>query len=516
LGISVPAFAADAAAHRRSATLAARIRQSQVMTEAIRFVLNGRHTQVRDRPATMTLLDWLRLDARLTGTKEGCAEGDCGACTVVLERLDRDGTVTRRAANSCITMLGQADGLGVRTAEGVQAADGKLHPIQSALMKSGGTQCGFCTPGFVMAGYAFLADRGGARDLSSIHDALAGNLCRCTGYRPIVAAMQDATAELRSGDDPGARELGAALASAARAGDVAFDQGGTVFFAPRSFDSALELRARHPDAVILTGGTDIGLLVSQKRQTIATVIHLANIGRLRQIEHRDGLLTIGAAATYTDALELLAERHPTLRRYLTRLGSRQIRNMGTLGGNLGTASPIGDALPVLLALDAKIRVASAARASRDIPVDTFFTGYRRTALAGDELIEALLIPDAPPDASLFAYKISKRRDQDISTVCAAFNVRSRGDVVSDVRLAFGGMAPTPKRASNAEALLRGRQLTLDAVTAAAEALELDFVPISDWRGSAEYRLRVAQNLVERLYWQAAVPSMPTDIEELTA
>jgi xanthine dehydrogenase small subunit len=486
------------------------------MTEPIRFVLNGRRTEVYGRPATMTLLDWLRLDARLTGTKEGCAEGDCGACTIVLERLGGDGTVTRHAVNSCITMLGQADGLGVRTVEGLKSAQGELHPIQSALMQSGGTQCGFCTPGFVMAGYAFASDDGAAGDLSSIHDALAGNLCRCTGYRPIVQAMQNVVTLQQNGGARCDEQLASVLAFARRADDVCFDQGGTAFFAPRSFHNALELRAQHPDAMVLAGGTDLGLLVSQKRQAIAAVIHLANIPDLQRIEHSDGVLAIGAAVTYTNALEVLARRHPTLRPYLTRLGSRQIRNMGTLGGNFGTASPIGDALPILLALDGKIRVASTARGSREISVDTLFTGYRRTALARDELIEAILLPDAPANASLSAYKVSKRRDQDISTVCAAFYVQIDGAVIGDARLAFGGMAPTPKRAARAEALLRGRRLDLDTVSAAAAALREDFQPISDCRGGAEYRMRVAQNLLARLYWQVAARTAPTDIEELTS
>lgn len=486
------------------------------MTEPILFVLNGRRTEVRDRPATMTLLDWLRLDARLTGTKEGCAEGDCGACTIVLEQLGPDSTITHHAVIACITVLGQADGLGVRTIEGLRSPDGKLHPIQSALMERSGTQCGFCTPGFVMAGYAFLADRCGRHDLPSIHDALAGNLCRCTGYRPIVQAVQDAIAESQNSEKASAGETTSALAAATRLSDVEFDQGGTRFFAPRSLKRALELRAQHADAIILAGGTDLGLLVSQKRQSFAKVIHLTNIRRLHRIDHCDGLLRIGAAVTYTDALEPLAKRHPTLRRYLTRIGSRQIRNMGTLGGNLGTASPIGDALPVLLALDGKVRLTSAARGSRYVALDTFFTGYRRTAVAGDELIESILIPDMLPGAYLFTHKVSKRRDQDISTVCAAFNVRFNGEIVADVRLAFGGMAPTPKRASHAESRLRGRALTLEAAEAAAEALALDFAPISDWRGSAEYRMRVAQGLVLRLYWQRGAPSTPIDIEELMA
>jgi xanthine dehydrogenase small subunit len=239
------------------------------MTEPIRVALNGTYTEIRDRPATMTLLDWLRLDASLTGTKEGCAEGDCGACTIVLERIGPDGNVINSAVNSCITMLGQADGLGVRTVEGLISPGGELHPIQSALISSGGTQCGFCTPGFVMAAYAFFADRG-PHDLPSIHDALAGNLCRCTGYRPIVAAMQE-VADLPQSrpDNP---ELAAALASATRSSSTCFERGDQRFFVPHSFAEALNLRAQYPDATILAGGTDVGLLVSRERQVLPLVV----------------------------------------------------------------------------------------------------------------------------------------------------------------------------------------------------------------------------------------------------
>lgn len=485
------------------------------MTEPIRIALNGACREIRDRPATMTLLDWLRLDAGLTGTKEGCAEGDCGACTVVLERLGTGGRITRSAVNSCITMLGQVDGAGVRTVEGLASAGGDLHPLQSSLMNGGGTQCGFCTPGFVMAGYAFLSDKAQPHDLPSIHDALAGNLCRCTGYRPIVAAVQEAWAQLETRSDEPDQDLVSALRSASRQSGVSFQVTDQGFFAPRSLAEALELRAQYPQATIVAGGTDVGLLVSQKRQQLPLVIHIGNVAELVRIEDRGGDVTLGAAVTYADSLEVLAHHHPALRTYLTRLGSCQIRNMGTLGGNIGTASPIGDMLPILLALGAKIRLASRARGSREIAADDFFTAYRKTALEGDELIEAIVIPKAPAGATLFVDKISKRRDQDISTVCAACRLVLEGGVVRDARLAFGGMAATPKRALNAERALSGRRFDLDAADAAGRALMQDFAPLSDWRGSAEYRLTVARNLMRRLYWRAVEPSTVAELDEVS-
>jgi xanthine dehydrogenase small subunit len=485
------------------------------MTESIRVALNGTHTEIADRAATTTLLDWLRLDARLTGTKEGCAEGDCGACTVVLERLEAGDHVARSAVNSCITMLGQIDGLGVRTVEGVASPGGDLHPLQATMMSGGGTQCGFCTPGFIMAGYAFLADKTARRDLASIHDALAGNLCRCTGYRPIVAAMQEAAELLKNRPDDPEPGLVAALRSASRSSGVCFQRNGQKFFAPRSWAEALELRAQWPEATILSGGTDVGLLVSRKRQHLPLVIYLGNVAELARIEDRGQDVALGAAVTYAKALEILVRHYPTLRTYLTRLGSDQIRNMGTLGGNLGTASPIGDTLPVLLALGATLRVASHARGRREIAADDFFQAYRKTALEPDELIEAIVVPKPAAEVSLFVDKISKRRDQDISTVCAACKIVLQGDVVRDVRLAFGGMAPVPKRAPSAERALRGRRLDLDAADAAGRALMQDFAPLSDWRGSAEYRLAVARNLMRRLYWRAIEPSTTVELDEVS-
>ena len=444
------------------------------MANRIRFVLNDRPVEIDGVSPMTTLLDWLREHRGLRGAKEGCAEGDCGACTVVLERADG----VREAINSCIALLGQIDGQAVRTVEGLRDRDGAPHPVQTAMAETDATQCGFCTPGFVMSAYAFAAG-GETPDLEAIHDALAGNLCRCTGYRPIVEAMK--------------RAAGAAVLPVppvpARAESAQFDN---VFFAPRSLADLLSLRTRHLDALLLAGATDLGLLASRARRPPAKLIHLAHVPELTMISEDATRVVLGAAVSYARATPVLVAAFPALRTYLARLGSRQIRTLGTIGGNIGTASPIGDMPPVLLALGASLRLVSA-RGVRDLALDRFFLDYRKTALAPDEIIESISIPKLRTGDVFFCDKVSKRRDQDISAVAAAFRLRSVDGRIEDARTGFGGMAAVPKRAAAVEAaLLKGD------FEAAAHAIARDFQPIDDWRGTASYRLQVAANLLRRL------------------
>ena len=479
-----------------------------MMIDAPNILLNGVARSLEGVAASTTLLDWLRGPAGLRGTKEGCAEGDCGACTVVLERLV-DGEVRREAVNACMLMVGQVDGLGVRTVEGLapggSAGDG-LHPVQRAYVEAGGTQCGFCTPGFVMATYALLQQE--VADVAAIHDGLAGNLCRCTGYRSILDAVQRATSV------PMPVIAADGLAEIGRRTDAAFEAGGCRFYAPRSLAAALDLRAAHPGARLLAGGTDLGLLASRERTPPETVIHLGWVPALTAVREADGALVVGAAVTYSAVLERLAARHPGLRVYLTRLGSVQIRNLGTIGGNVATASPIGDSLPMLLALDAGIEMSSAARGTRVLPAAEFFTGYRRIALAPDELVTAIRLPEVPVGTQVFAEKVSKRRDQDISTVAGVFRVTLEGGVVRDVRLAFGGVAATPVRALAAEDCLRGTRFEDEAVTAAIAALPEVVRPIGDWRASAAYRATVAGNLLRRLQLRLQPQGWPMEVDAL--
>jgi xanthine dehydrogenase small subunit len=461
--------------------------------DCIAFILNG---QPRELPAatspTMSLLDWLRADG-LTGTKEGCAEGDCGACTVVLEAADG----SRTPINACLAMLGQLHGRAIRTVEGLRAADGSAHPIQVAMAESDGTQCGFCTPGIVMSAWAH------ARHGGDVHEALAGNLCRCTGYRPIVEVFSALT------DDCAEPVPLPPIASAC------FETPGQVFHSASSLDELLRLRAAHADAWLLAGGTDLGLRVSDHREIPASIICVLNVPALHGVESDDNGLRIGAATSYAALLDHCRAdaAFAPLAALLARLGSRQIRGLGTLGGNLGTASPIGDALPPLVALGATVRITSV-RGARELPVGDFLTGYRKNALAPDEVIVSVFLPRPSPGARFACEKISKRHDQDIATVGAAMLVREEAGVVAAARLAFGGVGATIVRASRAEAALIGRPFDSASIADAVAALPLDIAPLSDWRGSAAYRLAVAQGLLRRLRLRAKRPDLPHEVTAL--
>jgi xanthine dehydrogenase small subunit len=405
-----------------------------------------------------------------------------------------------------------------------------MHPVQAALVETHGTQCGFCTPGFVMAMFAFDAGGEAATD-AAIHDALAGNLCRCTGYRPIVDAMRklggaDAThldnaGRVHPAPSP-ARGEGESTPSVAKSepsprGSIAASDSFThrreKFHAPRDLDRVIELRAKNPKAVLLGGGTDLGLVASKGRQRFGTVISLARVAALHAVREVEGRLEIGGAATYSEALPSLDRLFPAFGALVHRIGSRQIRNLGTIAGNLGTASPIGDTLPCLMALGAKVRLLSR-RGQRDRTIEDFIVGYRKIDLRDDEVIAAIGVPLLAPTDRLFVYKISKRFDQDISAVVAAFLLRFDGAVVRESRLAFGGMADRTKRAPAAEAALTGRPFDAAAAEAAGHVLAGDLSPLSDFRATAEYRRTVAANLLRRAQLQASEPATAVEVTAL--
>jgi xanthine dehydrogenase small subunit len=475
---------------------------------AVQFLLNGKPCSEESAPPSMTVLDWLRTRARLTGTKEGCAEGDCGACTIVMGR-EVDGSLQYRAMNSCLMMLPQLDQRAVFTVEGLAAADGALHPVQQAMVDTDATQCGFCTPGFVMAMFAFHHG-GEAADSAIMHEALAGNLCRCTGYRSIVEACR------RIAQGPADRFVADAPALAEKLSKLPpctdYRYGTQAFLMPRSLAALFAAMEQQPNAILLGGGTDLGLRVSKDREALPAVIALEAVEELRHVTISDDAIEIGGAVTYTESLPHLDRHFPSFGALVRRIGSRQIRNLGTIAGNLATASPIGDSIPCLIALDASVQLISRA-GERVLPVELFITGYRKTALAAGEVIAAIRIPFLAPGHKFSVYKLSKRFDQDISTVIAAFRLERRSGKAGELRAAYGGMAARAMRAVTLETAVKGRPWEPAWLPDVETLLARDFTPIGDHRGGAAYRLRAAAGLLRRFQFETS-SNLPVRVEAL--
>jgi xanthine dehydrogenase small subunit len=469
--------------------------------DAVRFLLDDKLETVRGIDPTTTVLQWLRANGH-TGTKEGCAEGDCGACTVALGEPGPDGKIVYRAVNACILFVPVLDGKQLVTVEHLKDASGALHPVQQAMVECHGSQCGFCTPGFVMSLFALYHGTDAAPEDGIVHDAIAGNLCRCTGYRPIVAAARQALNGKRG--DRFQAQAGAtreALRALQPRTSLALDGQGKRYYAPRSLAELSSLLAQHPDAHLLAGGTDVGLWVTKQHRDLACVIYLGSVAELDTVEETGSQLEIGAGASYTRLLPVFQRLWPSFGEMLRRLGSVQIRNSGTMGGNVANGSPIGDSMPALIALRASV-VLNKAGKRRTLPLEDFYLGYRKTALGRGEFVERLTLP-IDPAWRFLTYKLSKRFDQDISAVALGMAVKLERDTVADVRIAFGGMAATPKRARAAEAALKGQAWSEANVLAAAERLPEDFQPLTDMRASAAYRALGARNLLRRFYLESA-------------
>ena len=543
------------------------------MRESLRFLLGDRLVELDRCDPTLTVLDWLRLDQRMTGSKEGCAEGDCGACTVVVGRLDR-GRLRYEAINACIRFLPTLDGCQLLTVEHLKGADGSLHPVQQAMVECHGSQCGFCTPGFVMSLLALRLNET-EPGVGRIEDALAGNLCRCTGYEPIIAAgrRMDEIAPREADRFLLDRETVATrLAALNDAETLALRGESGRFYAPATVEALAQLVAAHPQATLVAGATDVGLWVTKAMKRLDPVIYLGRIEALRAITDEGDHLRFGATANNIDVREALAAFSPQLDELMRRFGGEQVRNAGTIGGNIANGSPIGDLPPALIALDARLVLArlsnfdpasnphpgfsphpeeprsgvskdtpegSGASAAilrdavpggtapqdegsrwisrRSIPLASFFIEYRKQDRRAAEFVEAVLVPK-PTEGMLFhASKVSKRFDEDISAVCGAFRLTLGSDGrISEARLAYGGMAGIPKRAKAAEAALVGQCWNEAAVAAAIAALPRDFSPLDDMRASAHYRLRIAGNLLRRFLIETTQSETQTRVAGLLA
>jgi xanthine dehydrogenase small subunit len=472
------------------------------MSTPIRFFYRGAVHEVADVAPTQTVLQHLREDLHCTGTKEGCAEGDCGACTVVVGSLE-GGELRLKAVNSCIQFTPTLDGKALFTVEDLQQPDGTLHPVQQALVECHGSQCGFCTPGFAMSLWGmYLKQDGREPSRCEIDDALSGNLCRCTGYRPIIAAAR------RMGELPRTEFDRAALAETLRglqrqAGAV-YSVGGQTFHAPRTLAELVAARIAHPDAVLLAGSTDVGLWVTKQMRVLDDIIYLGHVAELKTVTEADGFLAIGAGVSLEDAYGAICRHYPAeLGELRQRFASLPIRNAGTLGGNVANGSPIGDSMPWLIALGSAIVLRGPA-GERTLALEDFYLGYQRKDLQAGEIVAGVRVPLPRPQVVLRTYKLAKRFDQDISAVCAAFAFTLEDGIVRDARIAFGGMAATPQRAARAESVLRGRAWDEAALQDAMAALAVDYAPLSDMRASSGYRMKTAQNLLRRYWYETRV------------
>jgi xanthine dehydrogenase small subunit len=477
----------------------------------LRFILNGEDVSLRDVAPDDTLLDFLRLSRALKGTKEGCAEGDCGACTVLVGRL-HGGRLVYESVNACIRFLGSLDATHVVTVEHLAGSEGRLHPVQQAMVDLHGSQCGFCTPGFVMSLYGLWMRSSDPSD-AEIEQALQGNLCRCTGYEAIVRAARAIATYGKAANDPllaerqSIMERLAALRDGAR---VEIGTGRGRLIVPADVDDFARLREELPEATVVAGSTDVGLWVTKHMRDIAPVIFIGSLDGLKTVTEADGVLTIGAGVTYTEAFGLLAQRIPPLGALVSRIGGEQVRNMGTIGGNIANGSPIGDTPPPLIALGARLTLRKGGE-RRTIPLEDFFIAYGKQDRRPGEFVEAVHVPVPAPDRKFAVYKVTKRRDEDITATLGAFLLTLEGGTVQDIRIAYGGMAATPKRAFAVEKALIGRPWTEETVQAAMEKYAEDFTPLTDMRATADYRALAARNLLLRFHAETTGTASPLQV-----
>jgi xanthine dehydrogenase small subunit len=471
------------------------------MRDHVLIYVNGQRHELRGGRALQTLSNFLRYDLGLTGTKVVCAEGDCGSCAVLVGRVDSDEKLTYRAITSCIQFVYQLDAAHVVTVEGLKH-DGELNPVQEAFVRCQGAQCGFCTPGFIVSTCGLLEERA-KLDEKALRAGLVGNLCRCTGYESILKAGLDVKpADVKRVDKlyPSQPILDDLRKHAAEA--VHVSAGGREFFKPVTVAHATEFKASHLACVLVAGGTDLGVQVNKGVRDPAVVLSLSGLAELRSITLDAGVLAAGALSTLADLERRTESLCPEFARMLWRHGSPLIRNAGTLAGNIANASPIGDTMPALYVLNAEIELTGRS-GSRRVNMNDFYTGYRKTAMAADELITRVFIPLPKSDEQFRLYKVSKRHDLDISTFTAAFWMRRENGVIGEIRIAYGGCGPVIYRLRKTEEALVGKPLNESEFETAAEIARAEITPISDVRGDAEYRFQLAENVLRKFYFDVS-------------
>ena len=459
----------------------------------IEFIYQNKIFKIKNPDSNETLLNYIRTKLKKTGTKEGCAEGGCGACTVVLGEL-KNNEINYKAINSCITFLPNLQGKQLILVEDLISKKGLLHPVQKAMVNYHGSQCGFCTPGFIMSLFSMYKNNSKFKD-NDIKDSIAGNLCRCTGYQPIIKAAKSLKNKNKKDQFSKNKKSTIRLLKKINNKSVVIYYKGKKYFAPRYIMELKKILKKDTDVDFLSGGTDLSLIVTKERKDINSIIYMNSIRELHYIKNNNKYIEVGASTPLIELESYIKKYYPDFTKILKRYGSPQIRNVATVAGNIATASPIGDCLPLLLSLNAKV-VLQDFKKTKIFFLNDFFISYRKTKLKKGQFIHSIRIP-INKNNTFKAYKVSKRFDDDISSVCAAFNLEIKKNKVQNVRIAYGGMAAIPKRAVYCEKILLNSLVSDEVVGKAKQALEKDFQPISDMRASRVYRMEVAKNLLEK-------------------
>jgi xanthine dehydrogenase small subunit len=465
-----------------------------MVSNSIRFIFEDKIKEIKNPDSNETILNFIRLRLKKTGTKEGCAEGGCGACTVVLGEFKKD-KIIYKAINSCIAFTTSLEGKQLLIVEDLTQKDGSLHPVQSAMINFHGSQCGFCTPGFIMSLFSMYKNKN-SYDKKTIEESISGNLCRCTGYRPII----DAAKSLKNNNLDQFKKnekKTISLLKKIRPKNISINNKSKKYFAPRTINELKKIIKKNKNAEFISGGTDMSLVVTKQKKDIKNIIYLNSIDELNYINEKDKYIEVGATTPLIKFELIIKKYYPDFNRILKRYGSVQIRNVATLAGNMATASPIGDSLPLLLSLDASITIESFNR-KIIIPLKDFFIGYRKTKLKKGQFISSIRIPIFKKNI-FKAYKISKRIDDDISSVCASFNLAIINKKIKNIKIAYGGMSATPKRAVYCEKILMNSNFSEDIILKAQKSLEKDFQPIDDMRASKNYRIEIAKNLLIKCF-----------------